>query len=67
MTGPSPGKSAVPIAARHRGREAAVQMLYQWEVGRRALADGRQVRPTSPSSRTPWPKASPRTWPNWTR
>ena len=43
MTGPSPGKSAVPIAARHRGREAAVQMLYQWEVGRLALADVRQV------------------------
>ena len=24
---------------RHRGREAAVQMLYQWEVGRAAMAD----------------------------
>jgi N utilization substance protein B len=33
----------VPIAARHRGREAAVQMLYQWEVGRLALADVRRV------------------------
>ena len=43
MTGPSPGKATVPIAARHRGREAAVQMLYQWEVGRLALADVRQV------------------------
>jgi transcription antitermination protein NusB len=24
---------------RHRGREAAVQMLYQWEVGRTPIAD----------------------------
>ena len=25
--------------ARHRGREAALQMLYQWEVGRVPIAD----------------------------
>jgi len=27
------GTSATPAKARHRGREVAVQMLYQWEVG----------------------------------
>jgi len=43
MTDRVNGEAAVPIAARHRGREAAVQMLYQWEVGRLALADVRQV------------------------
>jgi transcription antitermination protein NusB len=32
-------KTTVPIAARHRGREAAVQMLYQWEVGRLPLSE----------------------------
>ena len=25
--------------ARHRAREAAVQMLYQWEVGRDPIAE----------------------------
>ena len=39
------GKAAPPLASRHRGREAAVQMLYQWEVGRLALADVRRVWP----------------------
>ena len=43
MSGGAPGKAPVPVAARHRGREAAVQMLYQWEVGRLALADVRRV------------------------
>ena len=28
--------------ARHRAREAAVQMLYQWEVGRTSMADVRE-------------------------
>ena len=42
MTDRAP-KVSVPIAVRHRGREAAVQMLYQWEVGRLALADVRRV------------------------
>jgi transcription antitermination protein NusB len=36
-------KTAVPIAARHRGREAAIQMLYQWEVGRVPLPEIRRV------------------------
>jgi N utilization substance protein B len=45
MSGRVPGKSAPPIASRHRGREAAVQMLYQWEVGRLPLADVRRVWP----------------------
>jgi len=34
---------AAPAAARHRAREAALQMLYQWEVGRLSLADVRRV------------------------
>src|SRR5262245_52584327 len=25
--------------SRHRAREAAIQMLYQWEIGRREIAD----------------------------
>jgi 6,7-dimethyl-8-ribityllumazine synthase len=33
MSGRTKGKAAPPIALRHRAREAAVQMLYQWEVG----------------------------------
>ena len=45
MSGGAPNKSAGPIAERHRGREAAVQMLYQWEVGRLALDDVRRVWP----------------------
>lgn len=32
--GSRPGREA-----RHRSREAAVQMLYQWEVGRTSMAD----------------------------
>ena len=38
-------KPAPALASRHRGREAAVQMLYQWEVGRLPLADVRRVWP----------------------
>ena len=36
-------KAAVPVTERHRGREAAVQMLYQWEVGRLPLEEVRRV------------------------
>lgn len=43
MTARASGKAPVPLAARHRGREAAVQMLYQWEVGRLPLADVKRV------------------------
>jgi N utilization substance protein B len=42
MSARAPRKE-VPIADRHRGREAAVQMLYQWEVGRLSLDDVRRV------------------------
>ena len=45
MSGRTPRKAAPPVASRHRGREAAVQMLYQWEVGRLSLADVRQLWP----------------------
>jgi transcription antitermination protein NusB len=43
MNSQPPGKAAPALAARHRSREAAVQMLYQWEVGGLALADVRRV------------------------
>jgi N utilization substance protein B len=33
-TAPRPGREA-----RHRAREVAVQMLYQWEVGRASMSD----------------------------
>ena len=38
------GRAAAGVE-RHRGREAALQMLYQWEVGRLPLADVRRVWP----------------------
>jgi N utilization substance protein B len=40
---PSDSRPAVPLASRHRSREVALQMLYQWEVGRLSLADVRNV------------------------
>jgi N utilization substance protein B len=43
MNGRPSGKADPPLASRHRGREAAIQMLYQWEVGGLALADVRRV------------------------
>ena len=43
MTTPTPRKTTIPIAERHRGREAAVQMLYQWEIGRLSLDEVRCV------------------------
>ena len=43
MNGRPSGKADPPLASRHRGREAAIQMLYQWEVGRLPLADVRRV------------------------
>jgi N utilization substance protein B len=39
MSRRSADNGASPLASRHRSREAAVQMLYQWEVGRLPLAD----------------------------
>jgi N utilization substance protein B len=33
----------VPKEARHRAREAALQMLYQWEVGRLSMFEVRQT------------------------
>jgi len=36
-------KATVPVTERHRGRQAAVQMLYQWEVGRLPLEEVRRV------------------------
>jgi len=48
-------KAAPPIASRHRGREAALQMLYQWEVGRLALADVQRVWPEVTDEDEPLP------------
>jgi N utilization substance protein B len=55
MSGRPNGKAAPPLALRHRAREAAVQMLYQWEVGRLALADVRRVWPEVTDEDEPLP------------
>ena len=40
MTGvPQPSASTMRPRTRHRAREAAVQMLYQWEVGQTDIED----------------------------
>ena len=40
MTGsPETGASGTRHRTRHRAREAAVQMLYQWEVGKQDMED----------------------------
>jgi N utilization substance protein B len=39
----------VPRESRHRAREAAVQMLYQWEVGRVSMLEVRQTFWTGPA------------------
>ena len=55
MSGHATGKSAPPLASRHRGRQAAIQMLYQWEVGRLPLADVRRVWPEVADEGEPLP------------
>jgi N utilization substance protein B len=46
MTARSPRRTPqVPVSERHRGREAAIQMLYQWEVGRVSLIEVRRAWP----------------------
>jgi N utilization substance protein B len=42
-------------ASRHRARQVALQMLYQWEIGRVDMADVRRSRPAEPD--TPLPDA----------
>jgi N utilization substance protein B len=39
-----------PRESRHRAREAAVQMLYQWEVGKASMHEVRQTFWTGPAS-----------------
>jgi N utilization substance protein B len=48
-------KGAASPALRHRSREAAVQMLYQWEVGRLSLDDVRRVWPEVTDEDEPLP------------
>lgn len=55
MSGRASKKAAPPIASRHRAREAALQMLYQWEVGRLALADVQRVWPEVTDEDEPLP------------
>ena len=45
MTAPAEKRSAprAPKEQRHRAREAAIQMLYQWEVGRLSMVEIRQT------------------------
>ena len=40
-------------ASRHRARQVALQMLYQWEVGRVEMADVRRSRPAEPEAALP--------------
>ena len=40
--------------SRHRGREAAVQMLYQWEVGRVSMLEVGQTFWTGPAAIEPF-------------
>jgi N utilization substance protein B len=39
-----------PKESRHRGREAAVQMLYQWEVGKASMYEVRQTFWSGPAA-----------------
>lgn len=39
-----------PRESRHRGRETAIQMLYQWEVGKTAMDDVRKTFWVGPAS-----------------
>jgi N utilization substance protein B len=39
VTAPARRETLPPRDARHRAREAAIQMLYQWEVGRLSMSD----------------------------
>ena len=61
MTGsPTPARPEPGTARRHRAREAALQMLYQWEVGQhghRRRARARSGRPTC-RARKARPRAS---------
>ena len=45
MTAKAEGRSEdrAPRESRHRSREAAVQMLYQWEVGRASMYEVKQT------------------------
>jgi N utilization substance protein B len=43
-----------PRESRHRAREAAVQMLYQWEVGRASMFEVRQTFWGGPAGETPF-------------
>ncbi len=38
-----------PKESRHRGREVAVQMLYQWEIGKASMYEVRQTFWTGPA------------------
>ena len=56
MTAPADRRVAArgPKEARHHAREAALQMLYQWEVGRLSMFEVRQTFWThSPDALTP--------------
>jgi N utilization substance protein B len=54
MNTEAPSASTRPAPeSRHRAREAAVQMLYQWEVGRAPMDDVRQTFWAHPPEGTP--------------
>ena len=45
-----------PRESRHRGREAAVQMLYQWEVGKASMDEVRKTFWVGPASEDTLPE-----------
>ena len=49
-----------PRESRHRAREAAVQMLYQWEVGTASMSEVRQTFWTRPGVERDADRAAPR-------
>ena len=51
------GPSHGPKESRHRGRESAVQMLYQWEVGKVSMFEVRQTFWGGPASEDAIPEA----------
>jgi N utilization substance protein B len=45
--------AAPPLESRHGAREAAIQMLYQWEIGRGSMAEVQETFWTDPPEGAP--------------
>ena len=53
-----PAAERGPKESRHRARETAVQMLYQWEVGRVSMLEVRETFWTGPASEESIPESN---------